>query len=224
MGIRVLCAAAVVAVGVGQAEAATYTTLEYDMFVRYEGTSFSDVSFHPISHSHYGFDRKDIEAGDTSLGLKSYLFGLPAIGTIFQFSLKVVHPHIPVPEPYYGNGGRTPVCQLGPWDCTSTNTTGFYGSQVMAAKDDEWWMYLSPTVGASFDVGFWSTYARPGSPFVSADGDHWYWYRDEASRFTVLSVSSPAPIPLPATAVLLPVAIGALAMKRKRRKHQAGTV
>lgn len=220
MKLGAIVAAAVVAVGVGQAEAATYSTATYDMFVRYEGTAFTRVSFAPITHDHYGFEDKDIEAGDTSLGLKSYLFGLPAIGTIFQFSITLVQPHVPVEDDYYyGNGGRTPVCQLGPWDCTATNYTEIRPNGFSAYHDDEYWMNVSTAVGSTFDVGFWSTHAREqGRPFIAADGNHYYWYNDEYSRFTVLDVNAPAPVPLPATAALLPLGIGTLAMMRKRRR------
>lgn len=219
MGIRSLCAAAAVVVSVGQAEAATFTTKMYDLFVQYEGTAFYDVDLAPIKHDHYGFEDKDIEAGDTSLGLKSYIFGLPAIGTIFQFSLKIMHPDVPFHVPYYGNGGTTPVCQLGPWDCTSTDQTSLGPNGFSLAYDDDWWMSVQPEVGKSFDVWFSAKYSAVSTPHVTADGIHYYWYNDERSRFTVLAVSEPAPVPLPATAALLPLGIGALAAMRKRRRN-----
>lgn len=222
MSFRSLVAAAAVVVGIGQAaEAATYTEATYNLFVRYEGTAFSDVSFHPIAHDHYGFDGKDIQADDTSLGLKSYLFGIPTIGTIFQFAVTVMHPDVPFHVPYYGNGGYTPACQLGPWGCTATDQTEISPGGFSLAYDDDWWTSVDAQVGSSFEVNFSSTHSPTQTPYVTADGNHWYWYDYETSYFTVLAVDAPAPVPLPATAALLPLGIGALAVLRKRRKHAA---
>lgn len=219
MGIRALCAAAAVVVGVGSAaEAATYTSVSYDMFVRYDGTAFTDVDYYPIAHDHYSFENKDISAGDTSLGLKSHLFGLPAIGTIFQFTVNILHPDIPYHVPYYGNGGSTPVCQLGPWNCTATDQTNISANSFSLAYDDDWWMSVNAQEGSTFEVGLSAIYSGVQTPLITADGMHMYWYDYETSYFTILGVSQPAAVPLPATAALLPLGLGALAMLRRRRR------
>ncbi|MFC3628187.1 hypothetical protein ACFOM8_01870 [Paracoccus angustae] len=219
MGIRSLCAAAVAVVGIGQAaEAATYTTTNYDLTVRYEGTVFDSVLYSSLfgeeDDKYYGY----VPAGDTSLGLQSYLFGAPAISTTFRFTVSILDPLVPITEPFYGNGGRTPVCQLGPWDCTRTNRTSLDPYGFFLAWDDDWIISGAPTVGSSIEVFFHAIYGDTEGTFYTTDRSHAYSYSFETSNFTVLSVNDPAPVPLPATAALLPLGLGALAVMRKRRR------
>lgn len=217
MSIRTLCVAAAIAVGVGQAEAAT--TVDYDLWLRYEGTAFTSIDY-----AESGPDGDLLFEGDTSVdamlpGTKSHLFGSVAIGKIVHLVMKIVHPDIPVEDnPYYGNGGRTPICQMGAWDCTGTNYTssdfrnGIPGVDFANARDDEWSLMGSILPGSTVFVSFWA-FGHAPYPHYSDDGAYQYWYDSEYSSFTVV----PSPVPLPATAALLSIGIGALAMMRRRQ-------
>ncbi|VDS07595.1 hypothetical protein PARHAE_00772 [Paracoccus haematequi] len=220
MGIRALCAAAAVVVGVGSAaEAATYRTTSLEMTVRYDGTHFSDVSYYDAKEGDAIF-QGDVEAGDTSLGLQSYLFGFPEIGTVFDFIVTVIVPLVPIDDYYYGNGGRTPVCQLGPWDCTDTNRTYGGNESIFLAWDDDWIVEGPLQVGQSIEVFYHMIYGGNDGIMYTNDGSHVYSHEIEYSYFTVLSVDRISPVPLPATSALLPLGLGALAVLRKRRKSQ----
>lgn len=220
MSIRSVIGAAVVAVGMGSAaDAATYTRASYDLTVRYDGTSFSGVHYSNIDPEIPDQHFSEVAPDDRSLGLKSHLFGLPEFGTVFQFVVDIVHPDVPgLSDPYYGNGGRTPVCQLGPWDCTETNKTSIDPLGFYLQWDDDWYMNVPAQAGSSFFVYYSATYGSNGPGTQFTDNGNGYSYESEDSYFTVIAVNSPAPVPLPATAALLPLGIGALALMRRRRR------
>lgn len=214
MGIRALCAAAAVVAGMGSAEAATVAN--YDFWLRYEGTAFRDLSYASADET------TDIDfygsTGPKEMpdGVKSTLFRGLQIGDVIRAVVQVVHPDVPVEDdPYYGNGGRTPICQIGPWDCTATNYTFPQTDGFFLAFDDVWDLDLKVVVGSAFIVDFWAGAYGNGIE-TTDDGLYLYTYNRSHDTFTV--VDQPAPVPLPATAALLPMGIGALAMMRKRRK------
>ena len=226
MYINLLAAVAVTSVMAGQAGAATYTVAEYDMQIRYEGTGFTDAYILSL----YDLDvdtifEGDIALGDTTFGFESYLFGKPQVGTVFQFQFKVVHPHEPIEELFYGNGGRAPVCQLGPWDCTNVNNTNINGNHISFAWEDAFSSSVHLTKGSVISINFWSEFASHNGPFpffLSEDGLYGYDYWDEYSQFTILDIKDLAPVPLPSAIALLPLSLGALAFMRKRRRPAAG--
>lgn len=224
MYINLLAAVAVTSVMAGQAGAATYTVAEYDMQVRYEGTGFTRAYVLSLPDLETVYEGS-IPAGDTTYGFDSYLFGKPQIGTIFQFQLKIVHPHVPIYDFFYDNGGRAPVCQLGPWDCTGVNITNINGNHIRFGWDDIFSASVTLTKGSVLDINFWSAYASHDGPYpfrISEDGRYGYEYRDEYSQFTILYIKDLAPVPLPSAIALLPLGIGALAFMRKRRRLVAG--
>ncbi|MGN7867811.1 VPLPA-CTERM sorting domain-containing protein [Paracoccus sp. 22332] len=211
MGIRALCAAAAVVVGVGSAAEAA-TTVSYDLWLRYEGTAFTSA-FHETTGDPDTTVTGDFAADDMLPGMKSYLFGAIPVGEVIHFVATMVHPDQPVEDdPYYGNGGRTPVCQFGVWDCTKTNYID--PTKFLFSWDDKWQVAGGVETGSTLMVELWST-SLP-FPMYSDDGRYSYGYDYEYSYFTV--VADPAPVPLPATAALLPLGIGALALMRRRRR------
>lgn len=213
MNFRTSFLAVAAALGICQAANAA-TIVEADLWLRYEGTAFSNLTHASTIDPDYEY-QGDLAAGDTLPGVQSYLFGPMTVGDIVRLSIKIVHPDVPVlDDRYYGNGGRTPVCQFGAWDCTETNSTQFIDKGFALAFDDKWSMKIGTQVGDGATVNFWSTYVS--SPIVSDDGEFVYWYGDEDSFFTV--VPPPSPVPLPAAAALLPMGIGALAVLRRRRR------
>lgn len=220
MYIRSLCAAAVVAVGVGQADAAT--VVNYDLWLRYEGTAFEDVFYASTDPESNYYVEGDFAADAMLPGMKSHLFGSIAIGDIIHMMMRIVHPEVPDDNDLvHGNGGRTPICKIGAWSCVKTNYTsaaGFSGwpneDVFTIAYEDIWYLTGETSIGSHITANFWTGAAD--FPFTSDDGRYWYWYDYEFSNFTV--VPPPSPVPLPATVALLPLGVGALALMRRRRR------
>lgn len=220
MGIRSLCAAAAVAVGVGQAEAAT--TVDYDLWLRYEGTDFLGLEyFEPEGEEVYS--DVDLYRVDYTSGFTPLEFGDLLIGDIIRFVATVIYPDDP--DEWinsYDNGGTAPVCSIGTYDCTNTTLTdpdNNGGIRLAASYGDRDFFGL-PELGGTFEYfHFANPYAEgpDGLPYqITADGRYYYTTWDEIAHFTV--VPEPAPVPLPATAALLPIGIGALALMRRRRR------
>lgn len=120
MGIRALCAAAVVVVCVGQVEAAT--TVNYDFWLRYEGTDLGDLIFFDPGDE-WAVELGDYRADKSKL-FKPSLFADLLIGDAVRFVATVIYPDNPDDWGHlYDNGGSAPVCSLGPVSCTDTTFT-----------------------------------------------------------------------------------------------------
>ncbi|GHG11266.1 VPLPA-CTERM sorting domain-containing protein [Paracoccus aerius] len=221
MKLGAVIAAAVVAVGVGQAEAATYTAVDYDLYLRYEGTAFSDLVAYDQWDLDNTYSSPYYPAEDPlNLDISNKMFPSLAIGDIVRFIATIVFPEDPDQLlGQYDNGGRAPVCAIGKTSCT--NTTEAYPKGPYDAFDIRYSDLIMITGSTQVGSAFTYNQAYPGD-WASDDGRWSYhaWY--SAAKFTVVEiVDTPAPVPLPATAALLPLGIGALATMRKRRKAQA---
>jgi len=122
-------AAAAVAVGVGQAEAAT--VVSYDLTMRYEGTTYTDLTV--IDYGSNGDDWQDyyfesLVAETTSIALPTLRDGLK-IGAEVVFSALLTVPD----DPYnydswpgaFDNGGRAIRCEIAGTDCVTGLTATF---------------------------------------------------------------------------------------------------
>lgn len=219
-------AAAALAVGTaGQAGAATFTVAEYDLTLRYEGTKFIDaIVFNPFDDEPAFFEG-DIAIGDETYGVVSPIFGTIPMGSNLNFRFKLTQPAEEYYESYAGNGGRAPICQFGPLDCTSTNFVSIEDNTISFAFEDKFWTSFELDEGSVFDVGIFSEFARNVSDFPSfltTDGLNGFYYWDEISSFTILDVNDLAVVPLPAAWALMPLGFGGLALIRRRRRSATG--
>ena len=220
-------AAAAVAVGVVQAEAAT--VVSYDLTMRYEGTTYTDLTV--IDYGSNGDDWQDyyfesLVAEKTSIALPTLREGLK-IGTEVVFRALLTVPDDPYdynnwPD-YYGfdNGGRAIRCEIAGVDCVTGMTATFPEPNILFGEYRS--MHFGKRIGDkfyyTFNTGYWSS--------LLLDWGRIHFFNRTAT-FSILSYNStvqPAPVPLPASVALLPLGLGAFAMMRKRRKSgQAGTV
>ncbi|MGN7869380.1 VPLPA-CTERM sorting domain-containing protein [Paracoccus sp. 22332] len=211
MGIRALCAAAAVVVGVGSAAEAA-TTVNYDIQLRYDGTVYTDVALwaHDPSVADLYLDSMALEGNPYGVtGRFSHL----QIGDIVRFVAQVIYPDDPESwSGIYDNGGRADYCTLAGYDCSNLTMT-FPGSDFHLHYMDTIGTQGTTKVGGIFEQWFWG----PAVPdqLTSYGGFH-AWF--ETASFTVVSVDNPAPVPLPAAAALLPLGLGALALMRRRRR------
>lgn len=122
MSIRSICAAAVVVIGVGEAEAATVEN--YDLYLRYEGTEFLDYVLYD------GRDRDNAYVGERypaedplNLNIPHEMFPTLARGDIVRFIATIVFPEDPMEIlEQWDNGGRAPICSIGATSCTNTQS------------------------------------------------------------------------------------------------------
>ena len=212
MSIRVLMAAAAVAVGVVQAEAAT--VVDYDIELRYEGTTFRDVDIGFINWDmpDHKYDQMPLEGNPYGIvGRYSHL----NIGDIVRFVAQVVYPDDPTNYDEWpgahDNGGRAPICNLGGLDCDVT--FAIPGEVFQLDLFDVIFMQGTTTIGGAFTRTWWGPMVP--SQHTSTVAFYAWW---EEAKFTVLSVDQPAPVPLPMSVALMPVGLGALAMMRRRRR------
>ena len=212
MGIRALCAAAAVVVGVGSAAEAA--TVDYDIDLRYIGTNFWDghISQEGWVPEAFEFDKMPLEGNPFGLIGK---YGHLSVGEIVKFVAHVIHPDDP--DTWIGsfdNGGRAPSCSLAGISCGGINQT-YPGDHFKLYVWDLSEFYGSLIVGDVFSHLLWGPAVTPQTTseiYFSA------WF--EVAEFEVVAVHqpAPAPVPLPATAALLPIGIGALTMMRRRRR------
>lgn len=207
VGLKAMCATAALMVGVGQAEAAT--TVNYDLWLRYEGTSLYDLSYYEIDGSNE-YEEANYTA-DATTPFKPVKFGDLITGAMIRFTATVEYPD---PPTSFTETTISP-CQLGAEDCTYFNYANmnqdgrirlynFFGDYMLSGY---------PTAGGT--LSYWFDSFGTVEDRTTADGVYKYRTRGETANFTVVQ---PAPVPLPVTAALLPVGLGALAMMRKRRK------
>lgn len=211
MNFRSVIAAAAVAIGVGSAAEAA-TIVNYDIELRYEGTTFRDVDigFYNWNMAEVHYDEMALEGNPFGIvGRYSHL----NIGDVVRFVAEVFYPDDPNElVGMYDNGGRAPVCRLGGLECDVT-----YALPGEAFRLDYWDMvsvYGTTAIGEPFAYEWWGPLVEPQHTSVVA---FYAWW--EKANFTVLSVVEPAPVPLPATAALLPLGLGALALLRRRRRR-----
>lgn len=214
--------AAVAVVGIGAAAEAAVIR-DYDIYLRYEGTAFSDIVYFDIMNPDGEIIEGDTDRDEMLPGTRSFLLGDLVIGQIINLKAKIVHPDFPEPEGLNGNGGRTPDCIFGSWNCSASNFTGsdFNGTppdeDFLFAYADIWYVQGSSILGSKVAVNFWS--GATSDRYTSTDGRFEWFSGEENSYFEVVAAPDMSPIPLPASAALLPLGIGALAMIRKRRKR-----
>lgn len=214
VGIKAMCAAAALAIGAGQAEAATYTTVNYDLYLRYEGSVFTDFTAIDLAsgreYSSPGYPIED----PLGLNVPNKKFPSVAVGDIVRFIATVIFPDDPNEVVgQYGNGGSAPFCSVAGVSCVNTEytrRTGPYGFDLKYS--DQFAISGNAQVGSAFTYSHYYT-----GDWFSNDGRMWYYAWDSQAVFTV--VDTPAPVPLPATAALLPLGIGALALMRRRRRQ-----
>lgn len=218
MSIRVLMAAAAVAVGVGQAEAAT--VVSYDLTMRYEGTTYTDLTV--IDYGSNGDDWQDyyfesLVAETTSIALPTLRDGLK-IGAEVVFSALLTVPD----DPYnydswpgaFDNGGRAIRCEIAGTDCVTGLTATFPEQNIGFGE------YRSMSFGDSVGDKFYYTFNTNNWSSLLLDWGRIHFFNRTAT-FSILSYNStvqPAPVPLPASVALLPLGLGAFAMMRKRRR------
>lgn len=218
MSIKSICLGLVLAAGIGAAQSEAATTRSYDLYLRYEGTVFTDYVFYDRWNNHDDYSGGYYPLEDPlGLDVPNQKFRGLAVGDIVRFIATIISPDNPNQVvTQYGNGGRAPVCSIGKTSCTNTEWASLGGS------DDAFDIRYSDLIfiSGSKQIGSTFTYSHyyPGS-WTSDDGrwDYYAWYTD--AKFTVVqTVDTPAPVPLPATAALLPLGVGALALMRRRRR------
>ena len=206
-------AAAAVAVGVGQAEAAT--VVNYDIELRYDGTFFGDVEigFREWDVPNLEYDWMPLDGNPFGIvGRFSHL----KIGDIVRFVAEVIHPDDPYDTDQWSggsdNGGRANHCDLAGYDCSNLTMT-FPGTDFQLYYWDTISTLGTTKVGEVFQQTFWGPEVRP--QHTSSVSFYAWW---ENANFTVLSVNEPAPVPLPISIALMPIGLSALAMMRRRRR------
>lgn len=213
-----MIAAAWAAIGIGQAADAA-TVKDYDLYLRYEGTSFYNFVFYD-KWNNYDDTYGNYYPAEDPLGLKVPNKNFPglAVGDIVRFIATIIFPDNPNQLiGQYDNGGRAPVCLVGKTSCTNTEHA------VMRGSHDGFRIDYSDliSIAGSKQVGSEFVYSHfyPGN-WSSDDGrwDYYAWYTD--AYFTVVRIDDAlAPVPLPATAALLPLGLGAMALMRRRRRR-----
>ncbi|VDS07940.1 hypothetical protein PARHAE_01120 [Paracoccus haematequi] len=200
MGIRALCAAAAVMVGVGSAaEAATIE--QYDYRLRYEGTTFGSVAYSEYetqTRTEYG----TVHSSADPFGLP-HRFSDLAVGDYVNLHIRAEIPHNPIYDSE-GNGGRAPVCLIGSFNCSAF----VKGAEPGLNLYNIWNLFLIMKDG---DTIFQTEGGYAGDYYKLEFGE--VYYRDPTAEFSII-----APIPLPATVALLPLGMGALALMRRRRR------
>lgn len=218
MNIGKMIAAAAVAAGIGSVAEAS-TVVDYDLYLRYEGTSFIDFwAFNQSSDQEHAVSSYPVE-DPLGLDVPNKKFPGLAVGDIVRFIATVIFPDNPNQViTQYGNGGSAPICSIGKVSCTNTEYT--YLQSIHGG--DGFVLNYSDTIGITGNdqVGSTLTYSHYYTGHWSSDDSQWSYYAwDSHAKFTVVRiVDTPAPVPLPATAALLPMGIGALALMRRRRR------
>lgn len=219
MSIRSVIGAAVVAVGMGSAAgAATFTTIDYDLYLRYEGTAFQNLIAYDRWNNWDAYSTPYYPIEDPlGLNVPNQKFPGLAIGDIARFIATIVFPDDPKWIDLYDNGGRAPVCSIGKTSCTDISEAYFKGPYAgfSVSYSDRVVITGSTQVGSVFQY----SHLYPEN-WTSDDGRWLYYAWTTSALFTVVQiVDTPAPVPLPATAALLPLGIGALALMRRRRRQ-----
>lgn len=206
-----MIAAAVAAIGIGQAAAAA--VVNYDIQLRYDGTKFRDVSIWSHDPAIADISLHEMALEGNPYGVTGHFSHLQ-LGDIVRFTAEIIYPDDP--EHWIGvhdNGGRANHCSLAGHDCSDLTMT-FPGAEFDLYHWDTLGTFGTTQVGGIFEQWFWGPEV---SNQVTSYGGFHAWY--ESAYFTVLAVDepAPAPVPLPAAAALLPLGLGALAMMRRRR-------
>lgn len=189
MSIKAICAMAVFAASLGQAEAATYGA-------RYIETIFGDVrvaELHKEENNEHEYDQ--LSSSDDPWGLKLFIPGMKS-GDIF--SLEDIWSSCILDEPMSCGG-------TGPYD--------FFDEDPIQFGGEYYYVQFSGPLAAGTRVNLWDIAEYGGHIYFTDD-----LYVDIRNRNTYFEIVDLAPVPLPATTALLPVGIGALAMMRKRRR------
>lgn len=211
MSFRVLVTAAAVAIGFGQAEAAT---VNYDIDLRYLGTRFVDVDFAPHGQED-GVSLAELQLEGNPFGVTGRYSHLSS-GDIVKFVAEVAY----TDDPYntdtwpssFDNGGRAYSCSLAGVACEPI-MQAFPGEPFMLFYWDVSEYYGSLVEGSIFTHSLWD-------PMVPRQdtGTGYFYAKAEFAEFEVVRVNQPAPVPVPLSAALLPFGLGAFAVMRKRRR------
>lgn len=199
MGMKSVIAAAAVAVGIGQAEAAS---IQYDL--RYEDTILDDATIWE--------NEGDDPVWYGSLSVHGALRVLPSLypgakkGDLFKAYVEFGEAE--EYDPY--DGYTAPVCDVGGFDCTVSDGERSVDGESFTVVTDAFGVWEGRK---TLTVTSWGEYYGAGFHF-SGDG-YWGHAFSITSTFTIVDL---APVPLPASAALLPMGIGALALMRRRRR------
>lgn len=216
MGIKSLCAAIAVAIGIGQAADAA-TVVNIKMKLRYEGTHYSEGAI--------VFFDADGNGEPEDLVFDTYLangnpYGIPTlsphleIGDETAFKATILVPPKDQYLDYYDNGGRAYSCRIGKIECGYVSSVYMNESLSLGINTSQY-----SSLSSAFFAGgkFYYTF---NLGYTSTQNFDWGWvaFRNRTAVFTLLEDAKIAPVPLPVSAALLPVGIGAFAIMRKRRK------
>lgn len=206
--------AAVAAAGVASAADAA-TVVSYDIDLRYEGTTYLDVTFSP-----WDADLEDVHLDVMPLEGNTFgatgRYGHLSVGSIVKFVAEVIYTEDPFDTDtwlgIFDNGGRTLSCTLAGVSC---------GQIIMAFP------------GPTFSLYDWDMTGIEGSLIYGDSFSHWFWGPEvpnqylpggifyawfETAYFSVVAVNQPAPVPLPAGALLLPAALAGFGLMHRRKK------
>lgn len=207
MGIRSMVAAAVLAVGSGQAaDAAIY---HYEL--TYKDTLFYNVEIY--DHNKFDPDDPDTYA---SIHYENLLasedpFGLPTFqpnispGDTLSFYMET-------------QGDRISSCRLGNFHCHrwyDPYWTGWSDTPLTIWEEGFRVSFFDRNINVGTEVTLWDAEHMSSLGIVARSDDYTMLAGGRIAYFTVTDL---APVPLPAGAALLPVGIGALAVMRRRRR------
>ncbi|MBK4217239.1 VPLPA-CTERM sorting domain-containing protein [Paracoccus caeni] len=193
------------------AGAATFNIENFDILLRYDGTSISRL-IGTLHENPADTFEMNIDQGQYDYDVAEYTH--LQIGEIVSFKATI---SFPVPEPDVtgglGNGGSASVCEIGRRDCTDVNYTSRRPDSVFIAVGDSAMIDVPLTIGSQTSHYFWGL----GMPSI-VNNLGTFNYADQHAYFTVVDIiDQPAPIPLPAAALMLPAAIGGFAFFRRRK-------
>lgn len=208
MSLRTFCLGLVAALGLGQACAAA-TTVNHDLRLRYDGTSFTEASVYQRSSDLTLFEGT-IGPWDYDWGFEGFFNHLP-LGAIVPFKATILYPDEPFTwvsngSGFLDNGGRVQACSFTGPLCNATWTQR-RGDDFRFGYDDAAGF---DKIGNQIRYSFWGRAFRDIDPAEDIRRE----YEFQTVHFTVL----PAPVPLPASIALIPMGIGALALLRRRRR------
>ena len=190
MGIKAVVAAVVMAMGVTQAEAATFS-----FGLEYVGSYFNDVW---VMDREGTYSYPGLSSQDDPWGIPLLWDGLQA-GRTYNFYMTA------------DQEGVT-SCSLGKYDCSHSRDPywGYY-TPLFFGDEGNYVRFSSHDLDATVTV--WQNWQLTDMEFNNGDvsgvtGD----------RYTTFRIVDLAPVPLPAPAALLPLGLGALALLRKRRR------